>query len=231
MEEQIQQVSSSPIESSSTQKPYAGIIIRWAASIVDGILSFLVSLPFLFIFVLLGFGYNKNRLDLINGIVVASYFVILTKMYGATWGKKFFKLKVQTIGGTPITWLKAFLREVVGKIISSIVLMLGFVWALFDKKKQTWHDKIAGTIVVQDQPLSKGRKICAYIIALIIPIAVLGILAAVVLVAVNPAEQLRRSKASQEKTKQVQEDSQKRMDELNQMYDPQNIVETPATSY
>jgi hypothetical protein len=66
---------------------------------------------------------------------------------------------------------------------------------------------------------------------LIIPIAVLGILAAVVLIAVNPAEQLRRSKESQEKTKQVQEDSQKRMDELNQMYDPQNIVETPATSY
>ena len=33
-------------------------------------------------------------------------------------------------------------------IISAMVILLGFVWILIDKKRQGWHDKIAGTYVV-----------------------------------------------------------------------------------
>jgi uncharacterized RDD family membrane protein YckC len=31
---------------------------------------------------------------------------------------------------------------------SAIPLYLGFLWMLWDNKKQTWHDKAAGTVVV-----------------------------------------------------------------------------------
>ena len=36
----------------------------------------------------------------------------------------------------------------VGKLLSGIPCGLGFFWMLWDKDKETWHDKIAGTTVV-----------------------------------------------------------------------------------
>jgi uncharacterized RDD family membrane protein YckC len=49
-------------------------------------------------------------------------------------------------------------RETVGKLLSGLCLGLGFLWALWDQDSQTWHDKIAGTVVVQRhrQPSSFG---------------------------------------------------------------------------
>ena len=35
-----------------------------------------------------------------------------------------------------------FLREIIGKAISSMVLSLGFIWILLDDKNQGWHDKL-----------------------------------------------------------------------------------------
>lgn len=37
----------------------------------------------------------------------------------------------------------------VGYYVSTIVLCLGFLWIAFDKRKQGWHDKIAGTVVIK----------------------------------------------------------------------------------
>jgi len=37
----------------------------------------------------------------------------------------------------------------IGYYISSFVLLLGFLWVAFDRRKQGWHDKIAGTLVVK----------------------------------------------------------------------------------
>jgi uncharacterized RDD family membrane protein YckC len=32
--------------------------------------------------------------------------------------------------------------------IVSCIFMLGFIWIAFDKRKQGWHDKLAGTVVI-----------------------------------------------------------------------------------
>ena len=37
----------------------------------------------------------------------------------------------------------------IGYYISSFILGLGFLWVAFDKRKQGWHDKIAGTLVIK----------------------------------------------------------------------------------
>ena len=37
----------------------------------------------------------------------------------------------------------------VGYFISTFVFFLGFLWVAFDKRKQGWHDKIAGTLVIK----------------------------------------------------------------------------------
>lgn len=34
-------------------------------------------------------------------------------------------------------------------LISMLPLGLGFIWIVFDKKKQGWHDKLAGSIVIK----------------------------------------------------------------------------------
>ena len=38
-----------------------------------------------------------------------------------------------------------------GYFVSGVVLGLGFLWVAFDARKQGWHDKIAGTVVVRDE--------------------------------------------------------------------------------
>ena len=43
----------------------------------------------------------------------------------------------------------AFLREVIGKFISSILLCIGYLMVAFDGQKQGLHDKIAGTYVIK----------------------------------------------------------------------------------
>jgi uncharacterized RDD family membrane protein YckC len=179
------------------EKPYAAVIIRWAAVLVDLFIVSLLTVPALLIVLIL----KLNDQDwLTNLIVYGGHFIystVLVKIYGATWGKMFFKIKVKTVDGKPMSWWRAFLREVIGQTISSLVLCVGYIWAIFDKRKQSWHDKIARTIVIQDEPISKARRIFAYVIAIPVPLALVGILAAVVLLALDPARQLDRAKEAQ----------------------------------
>ncbi len=39
----------------------------------------------------------------------------------------------------------------------SCIFFLGFIWIAFDKKKQGWHDKIAGTVVVKDASIQEVK--------------------------------------------------------------------------
>ncbi len=77
------------------------------------------------------------------------YFIFLTYFYQATLGKKLLGLKVITADNKRLTFLTVILREVIGKFISTLVILLGFVWIIFDKERQGWHDKIANTLVVR----------------------------------------------------------------------------------
>jgi len=37
-----------------------------------------------------------------------------------------------------------------GNYVSGLILALGFIWIAFDKRKQGWHDKLAGTLVIRE---------------------------------------------------------------------------------
>lgn len=90
---------------------------------------------------------------------------------------------------------KAILRETVGKILSGMFFSLGYIWAAFDNRKQAWHDKIAGTCVIYTESLGRGRKIFASLLAFLLPgLAILGIAAGLLLVAVKPTGQVGRAK-------------------------------------
>ncbi|MCX7817409.1 MAG: RDD family protein [Syntrophales bacterium] len=76
------------------------------------------------------------------------YYVYFHGTTGQTPGKKALGLRVVPISGGDMSFGIAFLRWV-GYLISSIFFMLGYIWIAFDKRKQGWHDKIAGTVVTR----------------------------------------------------------------------------------
>jgi uncharacterized RDD family membrane protein YckC len=41
----------------------------------------------------------------------------------------------------------------IGCWISAIPLFFGFIWIIFDRRRQAWHDKLAGTQVIYTQKI------------------------------------------------------------------------------
>ena len=78
-----------------------------------------------------------------------TYFTVLEGgPTGQTLGKRALGIRVIDFrAGGPIGYGRGFVRQI-GKLLSGIVLVIGYLWMLWDKEKQTWHDKIATTVVV-----------------------------------------------------------------------------------
>lgn len=88
-------------------------------------------------------------LYLFSGLIIGLvYFTYFHSSTGQTIGKKLVKIKVIQASGGPINYKIAFIRWA-GYFISGLVMFLGFICVVFDKNKQGWHDKIAGTYVVK----------------------------------------------------------------------------------
>jgi uncharacterized RDD family membrane protein YckC len=81
-------------------------------------------------------------------VVALAYFAGLWTWKGTSIGGIVLGLKVVRQDGQPLTFLVALVRAFAGAF-SLIVLFLGFLWIIWDKEKQGWHDKIAGTVVVR----------------------------------------------------------------------------------
>lgn len=81
-------------------------------------------------------------------VILAIYGAIMWKLRGSTVGGIVFDLHVVRLDGRPIDWETAIVRAL-GCILSLVVVGLGFIWIAFDPNNQAWHDKIAGTVVVQ----------------------------------------------------------------------------------
>jgi uncharacterized RDD family membrane protein YckC len=83
------------------------------------------------------------------GLLVAlAYFAGMWAWKGTTIGGIVLNLKVVRLDDQPVTFVVALVRGLAGAF-SCIVLFLGFFWMIWDREKQGWHDKIAGTVVVR----------------------------------------------------------------------------------
>ena len=88
-------------------------------------------------------------------LISAVYHIyFMTRTNGQTPGKQLLGIRVIKKDGTPITFIDALLRNVIGYTLSGM-FGLGYFWALFDSQKQGWHDKIAGTVVIVEPPQNK----------------------------------------------------------------------------
>ena len=82
-------------------------------------------------------------------IATTAYFAMMWSRTGQTLGKKWLGIKVVTADGSPPSFWRAAGRGLIGYMISSWILSLGFLWMLWDDHCQTWHDKLFGTYVVE----------------------------------------------------------------------------------
>ncbi|HEY3396008.1 MAG TPA: RDD family protein [Lacipirellulaceae bacterium] len=70
-------------------------------------------------------------------------------MQGTSIGKMLIGMRVVTENGTTAGFFTMAVRELIGKLISSSIFSLGFIWILIDPDYQAWHDKLTGTYVVE----------------------------------------------------------------------------------
>jgi uncharacterized RDD family membrane protein YckC len=92
----------------------------------------------------------------ISLFITLGYFIYFWDIIGATPGKLIFGLKICRLDGGDITFARSVVR-LIGYWISAIPFFLGFLWIIFDKRRQSWHDKLADTHVIYIR--TKGSKI------------------------------------------------------------------------
>jgi uncharacterized RDD family membrane protein YckC len=85
------------------------------------------------------------RLEL---LVLATYGAVMWKLKASTIGGIICGLQVVRLDGRPIDWPTAIVRAL-GCFLSLAIVGLGFLWIAIDSERQSWHDKIAGTVVVR----------------------------------------------------------------------------------
>jgi uncharacterized RDD family membrane protein YckC len=124
--------------------PRAGFWRRLGAAFLDGLV---LSIPqFVLIAVLPDAAAVIYVLFLI--IQIGYYVYLEGGETGQTIGKRALGIRVYDLRqGGPIGYGRAFIRYI-GRYVSSIVILLGYLWMLWDGEKQTWHDKFAGSVVV-----------------------------------------------------------------------------------
>lgn len=135
---------------------YAGFWIRFGATLIDLLFWLIIIIvPLSFIY---GEEYwvgDKFYYGIWDGVFSYILPFVLTiwfwLKYFGTPGKIIIKLKIvdEKTGG------KLSVGQAIGRyfayIPATLPFFLGFIWVGFDKKKQGWHDKLAGTVVIRSK--------------------------------------------------------------------------------
>ena len=126
---------------------YAGFWIRFGAAFIDGLITGAAGV--IILYATGGSFANQspihNLINLVLGWVYAAAMESSDRQ--ATLGKMAVGIKVTDMNGERISFGKATGRHF-AKIISAIILLIGYIMAAFDAKKQALHDKMAGTLVL-----------------------------------------------------------------------------------
>lgn len=134
---------------------YGGFWVRFVAYLIDSFVLFLIQGVSNFLF----FGSMFIQADEMDGGEYLLYFAVnlllgIAYFAGmessknmATLGKMALDLRVVKENGDQLSFLNAVGRYF-AKILSAVILLLGYIMAAFDDKKQALHDKLAHTLVI-----------------------------------------------------------------------------------
>jgi uncharacterized RDD family membrane protein YckC len=136
-------------------KEYAGFWIRFGAMLIDLVVMIIVLyIPLTMIYGeehWIGEQFIYGFWDVILGYIVPIVVTIWFWLrYSGTPGKMATRLRiVDAATGNKMTTGQAIARYF-AYTIAILPLCLGLIWVGIDKKKQGWHDKLAGTVVIRD---------------------------------------------------------------------------------
>ncbi|MDX9855303.1 MAG: RDD family protein [Parcubacteria group bacterium] len=186
-------------ENNSQNIHYAGFWIRYLAYFIDSIVVSIFGIPlFLLVNKMLFSGIEGATVlgsilpSLASMIVFWAYYVYMTSEYQATLGKMAVGIKVVSNDFQKLSFEKVIMREVLGKLISSVTLYVGYMMAGFTSRKRALHDMISGSVVIYKDPnkkINKGVIIAVVVAFLVLIISIIGILASIILVSLNSARE------------------------------------------
>ena len=104
-------------------------------------------------------GRDSGLLGLISATLLAllglALFALQFLYFGYFWsrdgqsiGMRWFNVRVVRQDGDGLSFLRAALRGSAGYYISGLIFGLGFLWALWDRNSEAWHDKLFDTWVI-----------------------------------------------------------------------------------
>lgn len=138
---------------------YVGFWIRVGAALVDTLVMLAAAMLLVLVF---GGGMDLGPDQgfvsvLANWIAPFVLTILFWKLCQATPGKMLFGARIvdARTGLPPSTG--QMVGRYLGYFVSTLGLFLGFVWVAFDARKQGWHDKLAGTVVVR--PRKHGHPV------------------------------------------------------------------------
>lgn len=138
----------------STELEYVGFWPRVAAAVVDAILLSAVAAPLLLLFYEQSFLVNSSSNSILVQLLIVGVVppVAITTFWirrHATPGKMAISAIIidEKTAGPPSIW--QHVGRYCAYFLSALPLGLGFFWIAFSPKKQAWHDRLAGTLVVR----------------------------------------------------------------------------------
>ena len=133
---------------------YAGFWIRVGASVLDTILVLLITIPLSMM--VYGSAFLESDQIVLGPADVAINYILPFVAVMAFWiykaatpGKMAVKaIIVDAKTGQPMTRVQCVIRYF-AYLVAMLPLFIGLIWVAWDSKKQGWHDKIAGTVVIR----------------------------------------------------------------------------------
>lgn len=159
MNNPYQSPSSITASSPSDTLVYGGFWRRLCASLIDSILVLLITAPLLYAIYGDSLYTEQDMLrgpaDFLLSYVFPAVASITFWIYkSATPGKMALGLKIIDADSGEKCSKGQLIGRYLGYYVSILIVGLGFIWVAFDRRKQGWHDKLAGTLVVRSNGAS-----------------------------------------------------------------------------
>ena len=141
----------------ASEPQYVGFFMRLLASVIDTLGLFAIIVP-------LGWSQFRTAFDparpislhqgglfgfLINWVLLPALVMLFWRFRGGTPGKMVLGMEIVDATTFAPPSNAQLVGRYLGYFLSAFIACLGFVWILWDKRKQGWHDKLAGTVVIK----------------------------------------------------------------------------------
>ena len=142
---------------------YVGFWLRVVATLIDTVLLVIATAPlnYLVYGTLFSAGgpFNVRAEFLISWLLPAAGTVGFWVWAQATPGKMAIHARIgEALTGAKPT-VSQYVIRYLGYFVSIVPLFLGVLWVAFDPRKQAWHDKLAGTVVVQPKVVQPAQVV------------------------------------------------------------------------